>query len=349
MLALSLFSGAGGDTLGLERAGYDVVGFVEHAEPMIQTHLANFPNSALIGRDIRTVTEDDLRPYIGRIHVIFAGFPCQAYSKGGKKDPNDPRAQLFREFVRITGIVRPDWVIGENVRHILRMTTPDGGRVTDAIADAFDAIGYHMAPPRVLKADAFGVPQKRERCFFVGSRDGIAFDWDWVTPPAPAPAPALRPILEPTLADALTITADQARAFGIPEGDRGVVTLPPDAAEPTGAPPLNLRKCLAAGQLSFGKRASPTHSEIVDPDRCSKTLICTYNRMPRMFVALRAALAAAPTTYLRPFTVREAQQIQGFPADYIICGNRTNALLQIGNAVPPAMVTAIATAILNNA
>jgi len=100
--AISLFSGAGGDTLGLENAGVTVCGFVEWEEPMIETHLLNFPNSALIGKDIREVSEEQLIPYIGEIDIIFAGFPCQGLSKAGKKDKNDERNNLFKEFVRIT-------------------------------------------------------------------------------------------------------------------------------------------------------------------------------------------------------------------------------------------------------
>jgi site-specific DNA-cytosine methylase len=130
----------------------------------------------------------------------------------------------------------------------------------------------------------------------------------------------------------MEITDEQATQYGI----RTWVEAPEDTAI-SGNPPLNLRKCVELGELSFGKRASPTHSEVVDPNGLSKTLICTYNRMPRMFVPIRCS----GRLYLRPYTVDEAKQIQGFPADYIIMGNRINAIKQIGNAVPPQLVEAI--------
>ena len=330
--AISLFSGAGGDTLGLENAGVNVCAFVEWEAPMIDTHLHNFPDSVLLEKDVRKVSEEQLIPYIGEIDIVFAGFPCQGLSKAGKKNKNDERNNLFKEFVRISKIVRPRWIIGENVKHILKMVTPDDRPVTDVINEAFEEIGYTMADPMVLKAEQFGVPQKRERCFFVGYRDeGETFSWDAVRGLAQG-IKTLRSILEPSLENAIEITGEQATSFGITKWIDA-----PRGTGITGSPPLNLRKCIEAGQLSFGKRASPTHSEVVDPDGFSKTLICTYNRMPRMFVALRCE----GRLYLRPYTIHEAKQIQGFPDNYVITGNRMNAIKQIGNAVPPPLVEAI--------
>lgn len=334
--AISLFSGAGGDTLGMENAGITVSAFVEWETPMIDTHLANFPESVLIEKDVRNVSEEQLLPYVGEIDIIFAGFPCQGLSKAGKKNKEDERNNLFKEFVRITEIVRPRWIIGENVKHILKMETPDNRPVPDVIREAFEEIGYTMAEPMVLKAERFGIPQKRERCFFVGAlceHDLAEFSWECVLQQTQTqPVRTLGDILEPSLENAIEITPDQANQYGILRW----IEAPPNT-EMSGTPPLNLRKCIEKGELSFGKRNSPTHSEIVDPNGYSKTLICTYNRMPRMFVAVRCD----NKLYLRPYTVDEAKQVQGFPKTYNITGNRMSAIKQIGNAVPPALVEAI--------
>lgn len=342
MRALSLFSGAGGDTHGLESAGISVVGFVEWEKPMIRTHIANFPNSILIGRDICAVTADQLAPYIDNIDIIFAGFPCQGMSKAGKKDPNDKRNNLFKEFVRITDIVKPLWIIGENVKHILKMKTPEDVNTCDMIIHAFEEIGYTMAAPHVLKAHEFGAPQKRERCFFVGSRNDTNFSWDRVHEIGRSiPERHLSDILETEIDMVVEITDEQAAHFGITHWVYGE-----DLGEPRAPAPLNLRKCIESGELSFGKRVSPNHSEVVNPNGFSKTLICTYNRMPRMFVPIQCGATSAK--FLRPYTVNEAKQIQGFPANYIITGNRMEAIKQIGNAVPPPLVKAIATVIMSS-
>ena len=341
MRAISLFSGAGGDTYGLESAGVSVVGFIEIEQDMIRTHLANFPNSVLIGRDIAKVFRHDLEPYIGNIDIMFGGFPCQSYSKGGKKDPNDPRAGLFREFVRLAEIVKPKWIIGENVKHILKMKTVDGSNVSDIIAAEFENIGYTMAQPTVLKAIQFGVPQLRERCFFVGSLEGHThFNWTKVS--RDPVNKKLIEVLEESLENAVEITPEQAVEYGI----KTFIEIADEVDMiVTGSPPTNLIKCIQNNTLSFGKRISPVHSEVVDPNYYSKTLICTYNRMPRLFVAV----SWQQKVYLRPFTIREAKLIQGFPENYILFGNRSSMIKQIGNAVPPQFVQKIVETIKNDA
>ena len=115
--AISLFSGMGGDTLGLENAGVKVVAFNDFDKTAIDTHKQNFTESVLLGNqkdkyDICKITESDLETYKNNIDLIFAGFPCQGFSQGGKKLPSDPRNTLFREFARFSKIIKPKYIIG---------------------------------------------------------------------------------------------------------------------------------------------------------------------------------------------------------------------------------------------
>ena len=172
--AISLFAGCGGDSLGLEKAGFEVIGFVENWKKAIETHKRNFPKSIFIGEsvggDITRIPDEEFLKYNGKIDILFAGFPCQGFSHAGKKDPNDPRNRLFWEFVRAAELIRPKWVIGENVSGLTHRKTDDGKiNVSDMITSAFEEIGYKMAKPKILKAELYGVPQKRRRVFFVGS------------------------------------------------------------------------------------------------------------------------------------------------------------------------------------
>ena len=89
--------------------------------------------------------------------------------------------------------------------------------------------------------------------------------------------------------------------------------------------------------FSFGKRDSPIHCEIVDIRKPSKTIICTYDHQPRLFVPIQNKSGC----YLRMFTPDELKQIQGFPIDYILCGNIKEKIVQIGNAVPPPLIKAV--------
>ena len=96
--------------------------------------------------------------------------------------------------------------------------------------------------------------------------------------------------------------------------------------------------------FSFGKRASPIHCEIIDIRYPSKTIICTYEHQPRLFVPLRNASGY----YLRMLLPDELKQIQGFPADYIVCGSNKDKIIQIGNAVPPPLIRAIVECVTGN-
>ena len=88
----------------------------------------------------------------------------------------------------------------------------------------------------------------------------------------------------------------------------------------------------------YSKRVSPIHCEILNLHAPCKTVICTYDHQPRLFVAMRNANGDFNET----LTVDELKQIQGFPADFKLCGNLKQKIVQIGNAVPPPLITKIA-------
>ena len=130
MKAISLFSGMGGDTLGFEQANVDVVAYSELRPTFRKTHEANFPNSKVIGEnvnsDITKITDEEFKTYENQIQFLFAGFPCQSFSSGGLRKVNDPRNTLFTHFVRAARIIKPDVIIGENVKGLLtkKVATP---------------------------------------------------------------------------------------------------------------------------------------------------------------------------------------------------------------------------------
>ena len=89
--------------------------------------------------------------------------------------------------------------------------------------------------------------------------------------------------------------------------------------------------------MSFGKRISPFHIEISDIDAPTKTIHCGYNFQPRLFVLLKNN----KDTFIRPFNIKELQQIQGFPKKYKFFGKKKDIITQIGNCVPSKLVTKI--------
>ncbi len=367
---LSLFSGAGGDTLGFERAGFTVTHFSEFNEPAIQTHLAAFPNAKLLkaandSTNIKDIADSQFEELRGRINLIFAGFPCQGFSHGGKKRMNDPRNELVHEFVRATRLIQPEWIVGENVKGLLSRkgiypanTTPRP--VIEIIRDLFAAIGYKITY-RLFDATEVGVPQLRKRLIIVGHKGSLYPHIPWANlPPLVAP-PTIRKLLESTLEGAVELPQLYKPAEKPPHF--WIRTL---KKEPTGTPHPNLVRLVAgirnlssaekkaqgkgekeripiteaAGLISFGTRASGYHGQVLNPDAASKTIICAYNQCPRLFVGLHNTVTKK--FYVRCLTVKECGQIQGFPADYPWKGSPKDAINQIGNAVPPPLATTVA-------
>ena len=335
-MALSLFSGCGGDTLGLERAGIKVLAFSEINNVFASSHLSNFPDSIHLPCDITGVKFNN---YNGKIRFLFAGFPCQGFSHAGKKDPKDPRNQLYKQFIRATEETRPLYILGENVKGLETMkASADGPLILDSIKADFEAIGYATIH-KVFETTVFGVPQKRKRIIIVG--------WDttrvknfpsdfWNKIKIPDSRPTLRSFIHNSMEGAYRIPEP-------PEGFARFALEVADDAEPTGTPHPYVVLKTNEGLLSCSKRDSPIHSEIMDLDAPSKTIICTYGHQPRLLVGLRKRDG---TAYARSMTPDELKQIQGFPSNYIVNGSLSNKITQIGNAAPPPMIECVVRALL---
>ena len=368
--ALSLFSGAGGDTCGLEAAGWKVTHFSEYNAPAIATHKAAHPDSELLtgpeeSTDIKKVADETFAALRGGVDLIFAGHPCQGFSHAGKKRADDPRNELVHEFVRAARLIQPTWIIGENVKGLLSRkgvypanTAPRP--VISIIRELFEAEGYKLTY-RIVDATEVGVPQLRKRLIYVGHRGTDYPHLPWERLPTPAVKPTIRAILTPTLVGAVELPAlyrpaEQPARFWIATKETA----------PTGTPHPNLLRLVGGyrnlstkektelghaktetvphiepdGLISFGTRSSSYHGQVLDPDAPSKTIICAYNQCPRLFVGLYNAVINK--YWIRCLTPAECAGIQGFPADYAWVGSTKDKIVQIGNAVPPPLATAIA-------
>ena len=352
MKAISLFSGMGGDSLGIVNAGLDLVAYSEKEAPFRKTHDANF-NCELItdtagGSDITKIPDENFKKYNGIVDLVFAGFPCQGFSNAGKKDVNDVRNTLFREFLRCVKLLKPKYIIGENVKGLLTRKDADGNNYIDVIVDEFRNAGY-IVDYKVFKTEKYGIPQKRERLIIAGIRD------DGESPVVKFPEevggiPNLRQILKFDMTGSIPVTPDDFDMTTIPAN---CVLTDMENTESGGDPHPYLtlkaksRNISYAGKthhslLSFGKRDSPIHCEIVDVRKPAKTIICTYGHQPRMFVPLRNKNGY----FLRCLLPSELKQIQGFPSQYKVDGSVSKQITQIGNAVPPTLVTMVVNALI---
>lgn len=361
MKAISLFAGMGGDTLGITNSDVDVIAYNEFDKTAILSHEANFPNSVLLksndgDNDITKIPDSVFLPYHNVVDLIFAGFPCQGFSHGGKKLPDDPRNTLFREFVRVSNIIKPKFVIGENVDGLLSRKTADGRNYIDVIEEAFNEIGYNIIY-KVCHAVRYGVPQLRKRLIIVGIRNDLEnkFIFPEEQNDGKTNLPDLKNIIEYDMTGCAKIDKNQFDFESIPTNciikNMRNSTIPDETKV---HPYLRLKLDTPEGSIknprktfqsafSFGKRESPHHVEVIDIFKPSKTIICTYDHQPRLLVPIKNKTG----NYLRTLLPYELKQIQGFPKDFIIKGNNKQQIKQIGNAVPPPLITEIVNQLRN--
>lgn len=329
LTAISLFSGAGGDTLGMTNANINVIGYVEFDKDSIYTHETNFPDCNLIGEDITKIPDKDFEEYTNKTDIMFGGFPCQSFSHGGKKDPKDTRGFLYKEFVRAVKIIKPKIILGENVKGLLSRKMEDGSYFIEIITEEFAKLGYSIKH-NLFNMKNYGIPQSRERILIYGIRHDIEINMDLSNIDKVSPR-YNKDILEFSMENAIKIENKEILKI-IP--DNKYISEKNNTEEPYGKPPTNLNKCYQNSELSFKTRAKSTYSAIIDKDDIARTILCSYGRMPRLFVPVRNTLGC----FLRPYTIQELQQIQGFPKSYIIKGNYISQVKQIGNAVPPLFI-----------
>lgn len=177
LTVVDLFSGCGGMSWGLELAGFTTIAGIDHWRPATSTFAFNHPRAAAISADLTELTPRELLARIGaregQIDCLIGGPPCQGFSKNvpaAYRFLDDPRNLLFRYFLDFVAVLRPRVVVMENVAEIYKAYD---GAVRDEILGTLDRLGYR-ALARVMVASDYGVPQARRRCLFFASRTGVA-------------------------------------------------------------------------------------------------------------------------------------------------------------------------------
>lgn len=159
MKVLDLFSGIGGFSLGLERAGMETVAFCEiekFPQQVLRKHWPEVP----IYDDIKTLTAERLKKDgIGTIDVICGGFPCQPFSVAGQRRGKEDNRDLWPEMFRLIKECRPTWVIGENVAGFVDMAFER--TATDLESEEYEV------QPFIIPACAVGAPHRRDRIWIV--------------------------------------------------------------------------------------------------------------------------------------------------------------------------------------
>jgi len=188
---LDLFSGAGGMAEGFLQAGFAIPYAsdlsVQAAETYQNRHKQLGHNVSYFQGDVNELKEPNkLKKFLGKdinnIDVVTGGPPCQGFSLAGKRNANDIRNKLIHSYIEVLAQVKPKYFVMENVLGILSAESLsfDGlaqyyetGKVIDILRNEFKHIGYSRVTFKVMDASQFGVPQKRQRVIFLGTRDDI--------------------------------------------------------------------------------------------------------------------------------------------------------------------------------
>lgn len=363
--AVDLFCGAGGLSLGLEQAGFDVVLGADSDAWAVETHAANLPGLSWCG-DLTDPTEllQSLAVWgIESVDLVAGGVPCQPFSRAGRsridrlvesgtRNGDDPRAHLWESFVAVVERLRPKAVLVENVPDLPRW---DDGAVLLGFYESLGDLGYDVEA-RVLDGFRYGVPQHRQRLILIGTRDGHPAFW-------------------PEDAGELTTLRDAIGDLPIvPRAQRSEV-LPYDSARTQTAFQREMRAGLkgdAAREIRdhITRDVRPDDMEAFSllgegqtyidlPERLrryrSDVFTDKYKRLAwgELCRSITAHIAKDGYWYIHPdqhrtLSIREAARVQTFPDSFQFAGTQTHRYRQIGNAVPVKLGRVVGEAILSS-
>lgn len=377
LVVATTFAGGGGSSLGYRMAGFRVVYANEVVEEARAAYRANAaPDTVIDPRDVREVTGEQILDAVEAatghrvLHVLDGSPPCQVFSTAGLRHKAwgkvmahaDGTVQasddLFFEYARLVGEIRPLVFVAENVSGLVKGTSVGYFR---RILRALREPGYRVEA-KLLDAQWLGVPQARVRLVFVGVRDDLGLD-----PVFPSPLPYRYTIRDalPNLAGpgalrlqrgpkapvrvaSLDEPAPTIAAAGVANVREYQATLPghmPALPEPVDGRDPETGFDIALRDRATGREWDRTPPggksdryhllKRPDPDRPSPTITATAARPGQAGVC--------HPTERRKFTLAELRRLCSFPDDYVLPGGKfTDGWARLGNAVPPLLMRAVA-------
>lgn len=324
---VSLFTGAGGLDIGLERSGLETVSICEIEKVFCNTLEKNrgwvhsdkhsyLKAAKIINADIRELRPRDLHAD-GKINLVVGGPPCQAFSSAGKQlSVLDPRGALVTEFCRIVDSLKPRMFLFENVRGLVTARDKSGepGGVIVELISILEGLGYSCRAGLLNSAD-YGSYQRRVRCFILGSRNGVA-------PHFP----------EPKFEKEGGLFGGRWRSLGN-FLERYSDSNKANFSYPTGVLARQLKDIPDGSGLK-----SPGKTENTRPGGHwgyrQGTFIADKNLPARTVTGSASQDWVRHKGVLRRLTFNEIKRLQGFPDDWIVEGTKAQQYKQIGNAVP---------------
>lgn len=372
--SVELFVGAGGLAQGSHLAGFAHEAVVEWNRDACETLRLNQKLGAEwlhgVGIHEEDVTRFDYGAFRSDVTLLAGGPPCQPFSLGGRhKGPLDKR-DMFPEFVRAMRELRPKAILVENVRGLtrqsfaeyleyvfLQMSHPELEAKPDEdwvdhlarlekhhTSGGKEGLAYNVVF-RVLNAADYGVPQRRERVFFVGFRADLGIEWSFPTPTHTREALLhdqwvtgayweRHNLKRPQIPERLKRTVERMEKHGDAPGLPWVTAR--DAINDLPDPRTKAASRFANHVFQDGARAYPGHtgSPLDEP---AKTLKAGVHGVPG-----GENMIAFEDGTVRYFTAREAARLQTFPDEYVFTGAWSEVMRQLGNAVPVKLATTLA-------
>lgn len=342
--SLGLFSGAGGLDLGFEAEGFHHVESNDILDCAVATLRLNRPQWNVVHDDVR-----GYKPSFRKgLDVLLAGFPCQGFSLGGKRDPNDTRNTLYQEVVRIAKITKPRAIVMENVLNLRTMVHPGTNKpFAEQIKHELHNLGYYTHC-EFFRVSGFNVPQTRRRFVFVAFRDRAN---PYFRFPAPGAETTIRTYLHDLGSGEPANLPNHDPQWGFKSyahtatggrisKDEPIVPIRISRTASDGNPVRGFDKPFPAIDTAtvWGWAQGKVTAERVEKDRAHDIFI----RNPDATVKLWRIQAQR----LRTFTAREYARLQTFPDNWEFVGkNKRDIQLQIGNAVPVNFARAIAASV----
>jgi DNA (cytosine-5)-methyltransferase 1 len=311
--AIELCAGAGGQALGLHRAGFQHHALVEIDRHACQTLRDNNSRHRLAWREI---IEGDVRDFIrersetfDNIDLIAAGVPCPPFSKAGQQLGAEDERDLFPTAIAAVSRIQPKAVLFENVRGLLDQRFESYRQI---IESQLNGLGYTVFWTLLDAAD-FGVSQHRRRCLIVALKSHYAAHFSWPSPLVIPPATVGERLYDLMAADGWPgASAWRDRANRLAPTIVG-------GSKKHGGPDLGPTRAKRAWRELY-VNANRLADREPSADFCGEKV--GYEQMPLL-------------------TVRMVARLQGFPDEWIFSGRKTNAYRQVGNAFPPPVAQAV--------
>ena len=310
---IELFAGAGGVSLGLEKANIDTKLYVEIDKDCCKTLLKNRPNWNVKNIDIYNINwEKELELLsLKHIDIVTGGFPCQAFSYAGKRlGFDDTRGTLFYEFARCVKETKPYIFMAENVKGLI---THNDGKTLNAIIDVFKELGYEISW-KLLNSYHYGVPQTRERIIIIGIKNDIKKDFNWPKEIKEEDRKKLKDVLNNCPKSLFTPYSEKKRK---------VLELVPEGGNWKDLPIKIQKEYMGKAYFSGGGKTGI--AKRLSMGKPSPTILCS---------PCQKQTERCHPIETRPISIRESARIQTFDDDWEFCGSISSQYKQIGNAVP---------------